>query len=38
MIVPITDEDFVEMVRLRQRRSSPEDVLVETIRKFRLSL
>jgi hypothetical protein len=38
MIVPVTDEDFTEMVRLRQRSSSPEDILVETIRKFRLSL
>jgi hypothetical protein len=38
MIVPVTDEDVVEMVHLRQRRSAPEDVLLETIRKFRLSL
>lgn len=38
MIVPITDADFIEMVHLRQLHASPEDVLVEIIRKFRLSL
>jgi len=38
MIVPVTDDDFREMVRLKQEGSNPVDVLTENIRRFRLSL
>lgn len=38
MLVPVADQDFTEMVQLKQRRSSPEDVIADTIRKFRISL
>ncbi len=38
MIVAVTDEDFREMVRLKQQGSNPVDVLTENIRRFRLSL
>jgi len=38
MIVPVNDADFAEMVDLKRRNSAPEDVLVDIIRRFRLSM